>query len=211
MANFGEMQTYISKRLLDPNNQAVTIEEIKEAINESISYWKFKRFWFNEAADMATMTSGSASFPYPADFLIPAKDTGAFYIEYGETRYPLKKISAIDYDCLFLENGFGLPRFYAKLGSEQYQCYPIPDQDYVVGRRYLKNYDDLVNDTDTNDFTEYASRLINTWALSRLHLELRQDREMSSSFAQIARDEFKNLLLRTNKENATGTLSVGGL
>jgi len=208
MPTFSQMKTYVSKRLLDPNNTAVSSDDVGEAINASISYWKFRRFWFNEVSDTATLTAQDPSFPYPADFLVPATDDDGFNIQYSNMRYPLDKISQAQFDGLFLDNGFGIPRWYARIGSDEFQCYPIPDQNYTVARHYLRDYAPLVLDADTNDFTDFASRLINLWALANLSAELRQDDKMEAYYRSASNDEYDNLLVMTRKSNASGKLTI---
>lgn len=206
MATFAQMKTYISARLIDVNNQSVSLASIGDAINDSISYWKTTRFWFNEEFATGTMTLQDGTIPLPNDFLIPVDDLDGFLIEYSDTRYPLAKLSASQYDGTYLSNGFGLPRYYARVGQD-YEVYPLPDRAYTVKSHYLKDYPTLVNDSDTNDFTIEASRLINLWTLADLMAELRQDDKMETYYRSAATDQAQNLLMRTTKSNATGTLS----
>ena len=208
MATFGAMVTYVSKRVIDPSNTAIAASDVQDAINDSIAYWKFRRFWFNEVADTATLTQQSAAFPYPSNFLMPATDDDGFNVEYGGVRYPLVKVTQQVYDSLYLANGYGLPRWYARIGNEEYQCYPIPNFAYTVNRHYLSDYPALVNPTDTNDFTNYASRLIELWALGNLVTELRQDSTMGDYYRAASQNEYRNLRVRTDKENGTGKLTI---
>ena len=208
MATFGAMTTYVAKRLIDPSGTAVAASDVEDALNDAIAYWKFRRFWFNEVADTATLTLQSPAFPYPANFLMPAMDDDGFNIEYGGVRYPLVKVSEEVYDSLYLENGYGLPRWYARMGNTEYQCYPIPDVAYTVNRHYLSDYPALVNPTDTNDFSVNAARLIELWALANLTTELRQDTTMGDYYRTATQNEYKNLRVRTDKENGTGKLTL---
>lgn len=208
MSTFAQMKTYISKRLIDPNNTAVSVDEVGDAINDAISYWKFRRFWFNDISDIAFLTEHDPSFPYPDDFLVPSKDDDGFNVQYSNMRYPLIKITGSQYDEMFLNNGYGIPRFYARIGSDEYQCYPLPDRDYTVARHYLRNYTDLSGDDDTNDFSIYADRLMNLWALANLSAELRQDDKMEAYYRSAAADEYRNLQVLTGKKNGTGKLTI---
>lgn len=208
MATLLEMRVYISKRLIDVNNVAVSTSDVDGAINDAIKYWKFRRFWFNEAYDTATLTAQDPSFPYPDDFLVPALDDDGFNIQYSAMRYPLMKISEAQYDGLFLSNGYGIPRWYARMGDDEYKCYPIPDQAYTVGRHYLRNYDALSADGDTNDFTDNADRLIELWSLANLSGELRQDDKMEAYYRQASADEYRNLRVMSDKVNGTGKLTL---
>lgn len=209
MSNLGSMTTYISKRLIDTSNTAVSVPDVQEGINNSIRYWKFRRFWFNEANDTSTLTANSNAFPYPSDFLVPVMQDDGFCIEYSGIRYPLIKIEEAVYDGLYIENGLGLPRWYARTGSDEYRCYPIPNINYTVRRHYLRDYTDLVNDNDTNDFTNYASRLINLWTLADLTSELRQDdTDMGEYYRNAAMDEWRQLRVMTNKANSAGKVTL---
>lgn len=209
MANFGTMTSDVSKRLIDPKNTAVSIADVQAAINQSIDYWKFRRFWFNEVNDQAVMTAGDNSFPYPDDFLVPVVQNGGFYMLFGNGKIPLIKIDEVQMDSYYQVNGVGLPRWYARMGDSEYQCYPTPDQNYVVGRHYLKDYVDLSADEDTNDFTDNATRLIELWAIANLVSELRQDTPGTGDYYRnVAQDEYRNLRVLTNKKNAAGQLQT---
>lgn len=206
MANLGAIQSYIAKRLIDPSGTAVSAVDVIDGINESVRYWKFRRFWFNEVNDTATLTAGSASFPYPDDFLVPALKDDGFAIEYGNIRYPLSKVVKQVYDNLYIANAQGLPRWYARCADDEYQCFPIPNIAYTVQRHYLKDYVDLANNDDTNDFTDYAERLVKLWTLANLTQELRQDTDQATYYREAAENEFRNLQKMTSKSNGSGKL-----
>lgn len=208
MATLAELQSQVSSRLLDPTNVAVPLASVTAAINEAIAYWKFRRFWFNEVHDSTTLTAQDPSLPYPSNFLVPATQDDGFYIEYSGIRYPLSKVSQPYYDARYLSTGYGLPKFYAKIANDQYQCYPIPDSNYTVGRHYLKEYTALSSGSDNNDFTNYAPRLIMLWATANLTGELRQDDKMEAYFRAAAQDEYRNLRVMTDKANGAGRLTL---
>lgn len=207
MATFGDIQTKVSKRLLDPSNTAVSLSDVAASINDSISYWKFRRFWFNEVYDSGTMTEEDGTIPLPSDFLVPATQNDGFNIEYGSMRYPLKKISQPQYDGIWLNNGYGLPRMYARLG-QSYEVYPLPDRAYTINRHYLKDYPALTASGQSNDFTDYADRLLVLWSCANLIAEIREDDKMEAYFRTAAENEYNNLQVMTGKSNATGSLSL---
>lgn len=210
MATFAEVKSAVSKRLLDANNTAVSSSDVAALINDAIRYWKFRRFWFNEVVSTLALTAQSADFPYPDDFLVPATRNAGFYIQYSSVRYPLIKISQAQYDGLYLSNGYGMPQYYARVGSS-YQTYPIPDQAYSVGSHYLKDYAELADNEDTNDFTDYADRLITLWACANGSAEFRQDDKMEAYYRQAANDEYRQLQVMTDKSNSTGTLTLSSI
>jgi len=207
MATFAEMQTAISERLLDPSNTAVSVANVAASINEAIGYWKFRRFWFNTASDSDTLTAQDPIIPLPDDFLVELPMNAGFVIEYNDMRYPLIKKNPREYDEVYLANGYGLPTIYT-LKAGVYYCYYLPDQAYTVRRWYLKTYDDLVDDSDTNDFTDNAANMLIYWALSKLYAELRQDDKMEAYYSARALDEYNNLQVRSEKANSTGHLTI---
>jgi len=209
---FSDIITAVSKRLIDPSNTAVDVSDVKAAINEATSFWKFRRFWFNEVTDTTTLTAQDPNMSFPAaTCMLPAFGSDGFYIIYSNLRYPLRKETAQVYDDVYLSNGFGIPRIYSAIGGVGYQCYPIPDRDYTLGRHYLKEYTDLVNNADTNDFTVNASRLLTLRALKTLSMEIRQDGNAYNYYDAAEAAEYKNLMVRTTKQNASGSLSIASM
>lgn len=207
MATFGQMKTWVSKRLQDPNNTAVSSDDVGDLINQALSYWKNVRFWFNEVTDTTTLTAQDNSVPLPADWLVPSIDE-ALVIEYSGIRYTLKKVSEAFYNQIYLSNGIGQPFYYSKQANSGYKVYPIPNKDYTLRRFYLKDYDDFVNDSDTNDFSEEAQYLLQYTAAAYGSRDFRQDLDMYKSFMDRALDEEQNLLVTTRKDNATGSLTI---
>ena len=208
MATLTELQTKVSTRLLDTSNTVVSLSQITDALNSAIKTWKYKRFWFNTKIGNITLTADSATLTPPADFLIELPKSG-FTINYGNTKWPIKKISPNMYDELDNQSN-GLPRLYTKVGGV-YSVYYIPDQAYTVICRYLEDYDDLASSGDSNDFTTNAEDLIMYDALAKLHGELRQDEKMESYYAARAVNEYKILRDFTSKNTASGELSVNSI
>lgn len=207
MATFGEMKAWVSKRLQDPNNTAVSSSDVGELINQALSYWKNVRFSFNEATDTTTILENDASIPLPTDWLCPSVDD-CFVIEYSGIRYPLKKLEEINYNAVYLTNGIGQPWWFSKQASDGYRVYPIPDRDYTLRRFWLRDYTDFVDDSDTNDFSEEAPFLIQYTAAAYGSRDFRQDMDMYKAFMERALDEEQNILVTTRKDNATGSLSI---
>jgi hypothetical protein len=207
MATFGDMQIWVSKRLQDPNNTAVSSPDVGDLINDAIDYWKNTRFWFNEITDTTTLAQSDPSVPLPDDWLVPSIDN-CFVIEYSGIRYPLKKVSEQQYNAMYLSNGIGQPWWFAKLATQGYQVYPIPDRDYTLDRYYLRDYADLVEPNDENDFTDNATRLIQYTAAAYGSRDFRQDADMYSAFWAQAQMEAQSLLETTRKDNATGSLTI---
>ncbi len=207
MATFSQMKAWVSKRLQDPNNTAVSSDDVGDLINEALNYWKNVRFYFNEITDETTLTQGDATIPLPDDWLCPSIDD-AFVIEYSGIRYPLRKISETMYNAFYLSNGVGQPWYFTRQASTEYQVYPIPDRDYTLRRFYIKNYDDFSSNNDTNDFSELAANLLQYTAAAYGSRDFRQDLVMYDAFWKQALIEEENLLATTRKDNATGAITI---
>jgi len=207
MTTLAEIRTWVSKRLQDPSHTAVSASDVDALINQAIRYWKDSRFFFNEVTDTATLTQGDATIPIPSDWLCPAIDN-CFVIEYSGIRYPLRKVSEVEYNGIFLSNGVGQPNIFTKQANSGYQCYPIPDRAYTVRRFYLKEYTALSGGSATNDFTTYAEALIKYTAVAYGSRDLRQDVQMYQAFIDQANTEEQALINVTRKNNATGSLTI---
>lgn len=207
MATFSQMKTWVSKRLQDPNNTAVSSDDVGGLINEALNYWKNVRFYFNEITDSTTLLQGNPVISLPTDWLCPSIND-SFVIQYSGIRYPLRKISETMYNAFYLSNGVGQPWYFARLANAEYQVYPIPDRDYTVLRFYLKDYDDFVADGDTNDFSEKATNLLQYTAAAYGSRDFRQDMAMYQAFWNQAQFEENSLLVTTRKDNATGAMTI---
>lgn len=202
MATFGDLVTQASSRLQDANNTAVSQSVVGDAINSAIGYWKQRRFWFNETSDVVTLIVDDPLLPTPSvDFLYFFPRYGV-RIPYQNNVYDMVKVSPEVYDSSNIQTQ-GRPYQYTwRDGS--YLLYFYPDQTYTVVLTGVKNYAAMSNPTDSNDFTEDADQLILYDALSRLISELRTDPDMTEYYLKRRDDEYKNLIMRTNKMTGTG-------
>lgn len=207
MATLLSMRQFVSKRLQDPDNTAVSASDVDGLINDALAYWKNVRFWFNEVTDTTTLTQGDTTVPIPDDWLCPSIDN-CFVIEYSGIRYPLRKISEEMYNAFYLSNGVGQPWYFTRQASSEYQVYPIPDRNYTLRRFYLRDYDDFSGDSDTNDFSEKATNLLQYTAAAYGSRDFRQDIDMYNVFWAQALVEESNLLTTTRKDNATGAVTI---
>tara|TARA_R110000868_G_scaffold344896_1_gene605971 strand:- start:217 stop:861 length:645 start_codon:yes stop_codon:yes gene_type:complete len=207
MATLLEMRQWVSKRLQDPNNTAVSADDVDELINVALNYWKNVRFYFNEITDTTTLAQGDAAVPIPDDWLCPAIDN-CFVIEYSGIRYPLRKISEDMYNAFYLSNGVGQPWYFTRQASTEYQVYPIPDRDYTLRRFYLRDYADFSADDDTNEFSEKAANLLKYTAAAYGSRDFRQDLTMYQTFMEQAKAEESSLRSITRKDNATGSTTI---
>lgn len=205
MATFAEMKSRVSKYLQDPSNTAISSADVGDLINQAQAFWTNTRFWFNEAVYFDTLVESNPNVTLPADFLVPATDD-CLVIDYSGIRYVLKKLVEPLYNGIYLSNGIGQPWWYSKQADQGYQVYPNPDRNYDYRLFYLRDYADLVNDSDTSDFSINASNLLQYTAAAYGSRDYRQDLNMFTAFSQQMDVEEQNLLVTTRKDNATGSL-----
>ena len=219
-ATFGQLQTRVAARLIDPSNVAVSSSNVAQAINDAVSFWKTRKFWFNNKLTTLTLDLedpyilgyGNSNPLWPNAPVLPSNflfedDKDGFVIQYNNQNYPLDKVHPREYDNSFLSNGNGLPFIYTWRNGN-YEIYWKPQLAYTMQVNFYADYPDLVNTTDTNDFTTYADKLIEYDAISRILSDLRLDDDRAAKFAARAETENTNLKSRSRKQNATGRLVV---
>lgn len=230
MPTFGALQTKISKKLIDAGQTAISGSDVGDAINDAQHFWKFRRFWFNERQTTLTMDvndpfvfmSGSnnpavANYPLapvlPSTFLYEFPEDG-FVIYYSQSRYVMKKKNPKVFDEQAIGSitgtsstgsGAGLPFIYT-FRHQSYEFYFYPNIAYSLVCNYITDYADLANASDTNDFTNYAARVLLYEALSHLYGENRQDEQQEGTYFQKAEREYQNLKMRGFQNQETGEL-----
>jgi len=206
MPTFGELKAKVSAKLLDPNHTAISALDVGDALIDSLRYWKQHRFWFNEAHATTTLTYNNPVVSgIPSDFLYELPDNG-FVIEFNNLSYKLAKRKPDEYDFVSIK-GIGLPYIYTwRFG--RFEVYFYPNIAYTMHIYYVKDYADFSADGDENDFTTNADRLLYYEALTRLYGEQRQDDQRAAYYRGMVQQEAAGLVTRSNKNVASGRLSI---
>jgi hypothetical protein len=207
MATLATIRTRVLNKLVDAGGSIAepTAAQVTAEINSVIDFYQPEAFWFNETTATGTLTSGSPLVPIPSDFN-QFIEPNALVIEDSNTRYPVLKITPLQYDMMY-SGGNGLPRYFV-YRNQAISLYYIPDQNYTYYLYYNKTYSDLVNDDDNNDFTNYAERLIEYRTLAECYLNYRSDPEMEASYGRKASEELNRLVRQSKSRLATGTLTT---
>lgn len=205
MATLATIRTRVLAKLVDAGGSIAepTALQVTAEINSVIDFYEPHNFWFNETTATGTLTAGNAAVPIPSDFN-HFIEPNAIVIEQSGVRYPLKKVSPLQYDSTY-SAGTGLPRFFT-YRNQGIALYFIPDQDYTYYLYYNKSYADLAADGDSNDFTNYAERLIEYRTLAECYLNYRSDAEMAREYERKATEELNRLVSQTRQRLATGEL-----
>lgn len=210
MANLGTLVTRVSARLKDPNFTAVSRAEVVNVINDAIGFYGNNRFEFNEFEETVNLTTGNPLLTLTTN-TSPERifNTNGIVINYGKIRWEVKKVSSQEYDALNVE-GLGIP-FAWTWRNGKYLVYYYPSADYQAIVRGLKAYAPLANDSDSNDFTVNADRLLLYETLSRLSAEFRQDDKMEAYYTAAAKREYASLQQSKRQHVGTGRIQVGEL
>lgn len=203
MATFGSLKSAIADQIIRSDLDS----QIGRVINQAITYYNQRyALWFTADSDSTTMTVGSRTMPsLPTSWGFERPDV-AFVIVRDQTNYPLMKVSLAQLEAMETQiNGF--TQFYAFTG-EDYINYPYPDTAYTLRRYWQKSYAELSGDSDTNDWLNYAERLIEAKALADLYLKYRHEPETAAIYQQVATDELTQLLAANNAREASGILNT---
>jgi len=204
MATFGELKSRIAAKL----DESYLTSQIEQTINSVIDFYEDEHFWFNTARPTITLTSGDPIVPLPTDFLYEVDD-GGLTINFSKTRFPIKKVSPLQFDSVNAE-GTGIPYIYVVRAGTM-EVYFIPDRDYDLEFFYVKSYPDLTLDGESNDWTINADRLIEAKSLSEIFLERRHStggNSLYETFLGKADQEFQKLVTLSTQRFATGDLTT---
>ena len=209
MATFEELIDEITDKISQPYLGAdpeKTTSRVAKAINSTIRYYAPERMWFNETTTSITLTVGNPIIPNVPSDLLYVLDDGGMAINFSNTRFPVRKVSIVQYDTQNYE-GLGLPSIYKEVGGI-HSLYFFPDQAYTLEMRYVRDYPDLVNVGDSNDWIIEAPRLVVSKTLQDLYLDSRQDGAgaLYTSYIQKTQDEWNQLKDRNTPRISTGTL-----
>lgn len=207
MATFGELKTEIANKLTDGDLQYPSTSQIGDTINSIIKRYENKHFWFLDTYTTITLNSGDPVVPeedVPADFKSQA-NPGGLVILYNQLRYPLQKVKPDIYDSVNIE-GEGLPYLYTYRNGKM-ELYFYPDQDYTLYLNYRKYMEDLVESSDTNDFTIYTPRLIVYASLEDIYATYKRDPAMADYYAKKTKEEFSQVMSETYERTCSGTLT----
>lgn len=212
MATFGELVSKVSVRLKDPDNKATKASDVANVLNDAIQHWSKKRFWFNEFEENVTLAIDNPKFVLVDNDPLYLFQKDGVVINFASARWPMKKISSIEYDRMNTE-GRGLPFSWTER-NQGFEVYWYPDADYTAVVRGIRAYERFAEDTSdygqSNDFTIKAADLIMYEALARLFGEFRQDPKMEAYYSARTKNEYQSLKAQTRRDKATGQIYVRG-
>lgn len=201
----------LRSRIADDLNRTDLNTQIDTAINRAIEYYNNREdFWFSETT--ATFSTVANQEEYGVSDGIPDDIADIDRLELILTSTNKPEIFASTFEWLKDVNvgqGTGQPTDYAFYQSKIY-LYLIPNQVYTIKMYYKKTYDELVSDSETNDYTVYARDLIEARASYWLYSRVLKDAEsaaMSKTEENDALNALRNrsakMVMTTNQIQAT--------
>lgn len=204
MATFLELQD----RIADDLNRTDLTEQIKKAINRAIQRYQKKKFWFQETTASFSLVAGQEVYVFgvgsvPSDI----QDITSLTLERtANDDYPIYRTTFQEIRRLNDTQGTstGTPNLWT-LYNESFYFSPVPNDTDTINLYYYQNYADLVNDADTNDFTNNAQDLIEARARWWINLRVLKDRASASDDKQ----EELEALFAINEQNKNFQSSRG--
>lgn len=209
MATLAEIRDSILEKLDDGQVVRPNASQVDRQINSTIDYYEDDAFWFTEnIATIPTVVGDRALAPLPTDFKSFIEPNGLVLNQSGII-YPLQKVSPLKYDTLDT-GASGRPQWWT-YRDDGVELYYIPDQVYDINIFYRVQFADLVNDGDSNAFTDNAARLVEYRTLGDLLLDYREDTERGNFYLQRAKEELKQVKRESYDRTATGSLITESL
>jgi len=206
MATLSQLRNRIARKIKDPSFTGLSATAVDEEINRAVRYYQNFRFWFNEDEATITLTAGTQDVPsVPADLVNELQVNGLLLID-DQVKIDLGKLPA---DKFFEsdDDQKGRPEYYLyKDGS--FLLLPTPDKAYTLKLRYVKSYEDLTADGDSNDFTTYAEDLIMVRALKNIYAEDKDDAQYALVYSELERVELRAMRERSGNLLGTGYLQT---
>lgn len=186
MTTLGQIRTKIIAKIGDGTTINPTSAQVDDEINDTISYYEDKPFWFTEKKADITLASGNKYMPDVPDDYKQNIEPNVITVVVSNVIYTLRHVTPIEYDSIDV-GGTGIPYYYTyRDGASNMlggiQLYPYPDQDYEAHLYYRPYLATLEVDADENVMTQYAPLLIQYKALANLLRDYRSASERAAEY-----------------------------
>jgi len=186
---FSDMQTAIAGELA----RSDLTTEIQREINNAITFYGNKAFWFNEATMAAiTTVQGQRYYPLPANFASVLDVLSTI----GNYTYRLEPRTEQYLDQVDWGNDFwsGYPTDYS-FWNGQLRLFPPPQGGLTVQVKgtAILSPQPLVADADSNAWLTSAEELIRTRAVRQLYGRYLRDPEQYALYTELEKEALTNL------------------
>lgn len=199
MGNYRDLQDRILDEIRRPESYR---QRVKNAIQDAIQHYTGEVFWFNEQEAFRDTVPGREYYDLPAG-RTPEDPSGA--PEYTQTGSLRIQLGPDDHDILnprsneWMEEHFterlGRPTDFS-IVDNRYRLHEIPDAIYRIYLYYVKAQEPLIKDSDENDWTNVAERLIRARAKAYMYTNIIRDLGQAQVMATLVKDEYEQLKKR---------------
>lgn len=175
MPTFAQLATRIGTDFL---NRSDLTSQVKNAIVAQIRTTERRRTWFNETQTAVVTSAGDRFVSLPSNFLI--LDT-VFLTQAPSFDYELLRIGLPEIQEFNATNQEGLPTYFAYY-NDKLELSLIPDASYTATISYVKRFDALSADDDTNAWLDHVEDVIAYGAAERVWATVLRNREEASYY-----------------------------
>ena len=202
MATLSEMRDRIADDLSNDSLSA----QIDVAINRAIDFYSNLDFWFNNDVGSFNTVLGqsiySTSDGVPSDIIL----IKILQLVNSSQLFSLRKQTDIALiNMLQATSSNSTPTDFC-VYNENIYLFPTPNDAYQINVYYKKSYSPLVEDTDTNDFSENAYTLIEARASFWINHRILKDYNSAEAYKIEELQQLEMLKRRTNETSSTGNI-----
>jgi len=198
---YTEMQSNIAA-LISRDNLTTSIQE---AIKRAVRHYERETFYFNRGED-SFISSATAKQAYTISSTNTFLSVEQVVVNYSGSRYELKPENLETIKGLNAYNG--LPRTWALEPNGNLITFDtLLNVTATVSYTYLKKYTSLSNAGDTNDFTNFASDLIEARACWWLYAVKIRNAQQAQIWSDIEGTELRQLKGETTMKQASGRVT----
>lgn len=200
MATFLDLKTKVANEI----RRSDLTDEVESAVLSAVQYYTSQRLWFNEASGTFSTVAGTSEYgtgTIPSGIVELDLVTVTVNGRVQELDpYPWQELASVD------QAGWrGIPCKYG-WRAEAIRLYPVPNAVYTVTCYFLKEMTELVDDTDTNVWTNEGFDLIKHRAKAELFDGVIYAPNRADRCRLLEQEELSKLMIRTNKMSASNIL-----
>jgi hypothetical protein len=165
-------------------NEAVTVDQVKRAIRQTIQAHEREEFWFTQLRRSFNTVANQAYYGSATVFSDVADINTVRSMHNGETI-----ITAVPFDQIDINAGTGSPCHFSRLGKEL-RLIPTPDAAYQITVNFWGKFPKLEENEATNVWLEEAEELIVHGAKKRLALNVIYDNAIAERSAVQEREAY---------------------
>ena len=201
MATFKQLQDEVQSDLRRSDLET----ETSKAINAAIRDYASQRFWFNDTRKITFQTvAGQEFYDSLSNPIIPVLvKIDTLTVSDGISVCPLEREENDNLEVVSFEQGF--PSFYSYIDLS-IRLIPVPLAVYQVRGTGFARPGDLLNETDTNNFTENASDLIRYSAARRVFTSPVRNADQAGAMAFLEKEQLTRLRSETVLRLGSGTI-----